>query len=90
MAFIRHPKDFYAGLLFIAFGVAAIVIGIELRARHRRAHGARLFPADPRHPADRAGRAARAARAAAVRARRFRRSNGGRRWSCWAASCCSA
>jgi hypothetical protein len=27
MAFIRHPKDFFAGLLFIAFGVAAIVIG---------------------------------------------------------------
>lgn len=27
MAFIRHPKDFWAGLLFIAFGVAAITIG---------------------------------------------------------------
>ena len=27
MAIIRHPKDFLAGLLFIAFGVAAIVIG---------------------------------------------------------------
>lgn len=27
MAFIRHPKDFFAGLLFIAFGIAAIVIG---------------------------------------------------------------
>lgn len=27
MAFVRHPKDFYAGLLFIAFGVAAVVIG---------------------------------------------------------------
>ncbi|TMH32123.1 MAG: tripartite tricarboxylate transporter TctB family protein [Betaproteobacteria bacterium] len=27
MRFIRHPKDFYAGLIFIAFGVAAIVIG---------------------------------------------------------------
>ena len=27
MAFIRHPKDFFAGLLFVAFGVAAIVIG---------------------------------------------------------------
>ncbi len=27
MAMIRHPKDFFAGLLFIAFGVAAIVIG---------------------------------------------------------------
>jgi hypothetical protein len=27
MRFVRHPKDFYAGLIFIAFGVAAIVIG---------------------------------------------------------------
>jgi hypothetical protein len=27
MAWIRHPKDFFAGLLFIAFGIAAIVIG---------------------------------------------------------------
>ena len=24
---IRHPKDFYAGLIFVAFGIAAIVIG---------------------------------------------------------------
>lgn len=27
MAFIRHPKDFYAGLLFMAFGVGALVVG---------------------------------------------------------------
>ena len=27
MAFSRHPKDFFAGLMFIAFGIAAIVIG---------------------------------------------------------------
>jgi hypothetical protein len=27
MPFIRHPKDFYSGLIFIAFGIAAIVIG---------------------------------------------------------------
>jgi hypothetical protein len=27
MLSIRHPKDFYAGLLFIAFGVVAIVVG---------------------------------------------------------------
>lgn len=25
--FIRHPKDFFAGLLFVAFGIAAIAIG---------------------------------------------------------------
>jgi hypothetical protein len=27
MAIIRHPRDFFAGLLFIAFGIAAIAIG---------------------------------------------------------------
>jgi hypothetical protein len=27
MGIIRHPKDFFAGLMFIAFGVAAIAIG---------------------------------------------------------------
>ena len=27
MSFIRNPKDFYAGLLFIAFGASALVIG---------------------------------------------------------------
>jgi putative tricarboxylic transport membrane protein len=27
MARIRHPKDFFAGLMFVGFGVAAIAIG---------------------------------------------------------------
>ena len=27
MGFIRHPKDFFAGLMFIAFGAAALAIG---------------------------------------------------------------
>jgi len=27
MAWIRHPKDFWAGVMFIAFGVAAITVG---------------------------------------------------------------
>ncbi len=27
MAIIRHPKDFFAGVMFVAFGVAAIAIG---------------------------------------------------------------
>ena len=27
MPSIRHPKDFYSGLIFVAFGIAAIVIG---------------------------------------------------------------
>ena len=27
MSFIRHPKDFYSGLMFVAFGIGAIAIG---------------------------------------------------------------
>src|SRR5262245_59762947 len=27
MRYIRHPKDFFAGLMFVAFGIAAIGIG---------------------------------------------------------------
>ena len=27
MPAIRHPKDFLAGLIFVAFGIAAIVLG---------------------------------------------------------------
>ena len=45
MAIVRHPKDFYAGLLFIAFGVFAIVVGSELPAGHRGADGPGLFSA---------------------------------------------
>ena len=27
MSVIRHPKDFFAGLIFVAFGVGAVVLG---------------------------------------------------------------
>ncbi len=40
MAFVRHPKDFFAGLLFIAFGIAAIVIG----SRYALGTAARMGP----------------------------------------------
>ena len=40
MAIIRHPKDFYAGLLFIAFGIGAIVIG----SNYARGTAARMGP----------------------------------------------
>jgi len=40
VAFIRHPKDFFAGLLFIAFGIAAIVIG----SRYALGTAARMGP----------------------------------------------
>ncbi len=36
MAFVRHPKDFFAGLLFISFGIAAIVVGSTTRSAPRR------------------------------------------------------
>ena len=44
MAFIRHPKDFYAGLLFIAFGAAAIVIGSNYALGTAARMGPGYFP----------------------------------------------
>jgi hypothetical protein len=44
MAFIRHPKDFYAGLLFIAFGVAAIAIGSNYALGTAARMGPGYFP----------------------------------------------
>ena len=29
MTFIKHPKDFWAGVLYTAFGVTAIVIALS-------------------------------------------------------------
>lgn len=44
MAFIRRPKDFYAGLLFIAFGVAAIGIGSNYALGTAARMGPGYFP----------------------------------------------
>jgi hypothetical protein len=44
MAFIRHPKDFFAGLLFIAFGVAAIAIGSNYNLGTAARMGPGYFP----------------------------------------------
>ena len=44
MAIIRHPKDFLAGLLFIAFGVAAIVIGSSYTLGTAARMGPGYFP----------------------------------------------
>ena len=44
MALIRHPKDFFAGLLFIAFGVAAIVIGSNYALGTAARMGPGYFP----------------------------------------------
>jgi hypothetical protein len=44
MAFIRHPKDFFAGLLFVAFGVAAIIIGSNYSLGTAARMGPGYFP----------------------------------------------
>jgi hypothetical protein len=44
MAFIRHPKDFFAGLLFVAFGAAAIVIGSNYPLGSAARMGPGYFP----------------------------------------------
>src|SRR5260221_13368677 len=44
MALIRHPKDFFAGLLFIAFGIAAIVIGSNYALGTAARMGPGYFP----------------------------------------------
>ncbi len=44
MPFIRNPKDFYSGLIFIAFGVAAIVIGSNYALGTAARMGPGYFP----------------------------------------------
>ena len=44
MAFIRHPKDFFAGLLFIAFGIAAVTIGSNYALGTAARMGPGYFP----------------------------------------------
>jgi Tripartite tricarboxylate transporter TctB family len=44
MAVIRHPKDFLAGLLFIAFGIAALVIGSNYTLGTAARMGPGYFP----------------------------------------------
>ncbi len=44
MAFVRHPKDFFAGLLFISFGIAAIVVGSNYTLGTAARMGPGYFP----------------------------------------------
>ena len=44
MAIIRHPKDFFAGVIFIAFGIAAIVIGSNYALGTAARMGPGYFP----------------------------------------------
>jgi hypothetical protein len=44
MGLIRHPKDFFAGLLFIAFGVGALVVGANYTLGTAARMGPGYFP----------------------------------------------
>lgn len=44
MSFVRHPKDFYSGLIFIAFGLAAILIGSNYALGTAARMGPGYFP----------------------------------------------
>ena len=44
MATIRHPKDFYAGILFVVFGIAALVIGSNYTLGTAARMGPGYFP----------------------------------------------
>src|ERR1700687_6325359 len=44
MAFIRHPKDFFAGLIFVAFAPAAIIIGSNYSLGSAARMGPGYFP----------------------------------------------
>ena len=44
MGIVRHPKDFFAGLIFIAFGIAAIAIGSEYPLGSAARMGPGYFP----------------------------------------------
>jgi hypothetical protein len=44
MSFIRHPKDFYSGLIFIAFGIGAVIIGSNYALGTAARMGPGYFP----------------------------------------------
>ena len=44
MAFVRHPKDFVAGLMFVVIGVAAIVLGSSYSLGTAARMGPGYFP----------------------------------------------
>jgi len=44
MTFIRNPKDFWAGILYIAFGVAAITVALKYPIGSAGRMGPGYFP----------------------------------------------
>ena len=45
MAAIRHPKDFWSGMLFILIGIAAIIVGSRYNLGTAARMGPGYFPA---------------------------------------------
>ena len=43
-SFIRHPKDFWTGIIFLAFGLAAVLIGREYSMGQAAKMGPAYFP----------------------------------------------
>jgi hypothetical protein len=43
-AFIRHPKDFWSGIVFLFFGLAAIIIGQDYEMGSAGRMGPAYFP----------------------------------------------
>ena len=43
-SFIRHPKDFWTGILFLFFGLAAIILGLEYQMGTAGKMGPAYFP----------------------------------------------
>ena len=44
-SFIRHPKDFWTGIIFLFFGLAAIIIGLDYPMGSAGRMGPAYFPA---------------------------------------------
>ncbi len=44
-SFIRHPKDFWTGIIFLFFGLAAIIIGLDYPMGTAGRMGPAYFPA---------------------------------------------
>jgi Tripartite tricarboxylate transporter TctB family len=43
-SFIRHPKDFWTGIIFLFFGLAAVIIGLEYQMGTAGRMGPAYFP----------------------------------------------
>ena len=89
MGRIRNPKDFWAGVLFVAVGIAAIVLGSRYNLGTAARMGPGYFPRILGMLLILLGGRPRAARAAHAGRADSRMAVASDRRSYWAASCCS-